>query len=273
MPTARIGDLDVHYEVAGEGPPLLFIGGTGGDLRTKPNVFDGPLVRRFTVASYDQRGLGRTTKPDRAATTAEYGADAAGLLDHLGWARAHVVGVSFGGMVAQELAIARPDLIDRLVLCCTSSGGAGGASYPLHELADLPPDERRRTQLAISDTRYDAAWQAAEPEAAAKLLAGMAAGDDATAARQAGDPDAAAGARRQLEARRGHDTWDRLGRITAPTLVAAGRYDGIAPVANSEALGRAIPNATVEVFEGGHLFLLQDRSAWTAITSFLLASA
>jgi 3-oxoadipate enol-lactonase len=128
VPPARIGDLDVHYEVAGEGPPLLFIGGTGGDLRTKPNVFDGPLVRPFTVASYDQRGLGRTTKPDRASTMAEYGADAAGLLDHLGWARAHVVGVSFGGMVAQELAIRHPDRVSRLVLCCTSSGGAGGAS-------------------------------------------------------------------------------------------------------------------------------------------------
>lgn len=269
MPTARIGDIDIYHEVAGEGPPVLFIGGTGGDLRTKPNVFDGPLARSFTVASFDQRGLGRSSKRDRPSTMADYGADAAGLLDHLGWGRAHVVGVSFGGMVAQELAIGWPDLVDRLVLCCTSSGGAGGASYPLHELRDLAPSERRRRQLAISDTRYDEAWQQAHPDEAAALFARMAATDAAAEAHAADDPASALGARRQLESRKGHDTFDRLDRITAPTLVAAGRHDGIAPPANSEALVDRIPDARLEVFEGGHLFLLQDRTAWTAIVDFL----
>ena len=269
MPHVRIGDLDLYHEVAGDGPPVLFIGGTGGDLRTKPNVFDGPLAKAFTVASYDQRGLGRSSKPDRPSTMAEYGADAAGLLDHLGWARANVVGVSFGGMVAQELAIQRPDLVERLVLCCTSSGGAGQASYPLHELADLPAELRRRRQLAISDTRFDETWQDAHPDDAARLLARMAETDQATAAKQADDPDAATGARRQLEARKGHDTYDRLDRIPAPTLVAAGRYDGIAPVTNSEALVARLPDARLRVYEGGHLFLLQDRSAWTDIAAFL----
>jgi 3-oxoadipate enol-lactonase len=272
VPTARIGELDVHHEIAGDGPPLLFIGGTGGDLRARPNVLDGPLVHHFTVCAYDQRGLGQTSKPDRPSTMAEYGADAAGLLEHLGWRDVAVVGVSFGGMVAQELAIQRPDLVGRLVLCCTSSGGTGGASYPLHELSDLPPEERRRRQLAISDTRFDEAWQQAEPEKAAKQLERMAAADEATAAHAATDPAAATGARRQLEARKGHDTWDRLDRITAPTLVAAGRYDGIAPVANSEALVERIPDARLDVFDGGHLFLLQDRRAWTAILEFLGAA-
>lgn len=260
---ARIGDIDVHHEIAGSGPPALFIGGTGGDLRQKPNVLDGPLVDHFTVVAFDQRGLGRTSKPDRRATMAEYSADAAGLLDHLGLEDVAVVGVSFGGMVAQELAIARPELVARLVLCCTSSGGAGGASYPLHELTDLPEDERRRRQLAISDVRFDEAWQDAHPEQAERILARM-----VTAP---ADPhvEAARGARRQLEARRGHDTWDRLAHIQAPTLVAAGRYDGIAPVANSEALAARIPRASLRVFEGGHLFLLQDRDAWPGVIAFL----
>jgi 3-oxoadipate enol-lactonase len=83
------------------------------------------------------------------------------------------------------------------------------------------------------------------------------------------DAEAAVGSQRQLEARKGHDTWDRLGAITAPTLVAAGRYDGIAPVANSEALVSRIPKAALQIFEGGHLFLLQDRSSWPAIIGFL----
>lgn len=264
MPTARIGDIDIHHEVAGSGPPLLFIGGTGGDLRTKPNVLDGPLVEHFTVAAYDQRGLGQTSKPDRTATMADYAADAAGLVEHLGWAATAVVGVSFGGMVAQELAIRRPDLVSRLVLCCTSSGGAGGASYPLHELSDLPEEQRRRRHLAISDTRFGEAWQDENPEQADKILGRM-----APTATNEPDAEAAIGARRQLEARRGHDTWDRLDRIAAPTLVAAGRHDGIAPVANSEALVTRIPKSSLQIFEGGHLFLLQDRSSWPAIIGFL----
>jgi 3-oxoadipate enol-lactonase len=265
MPLARVGDIELYHEVAGEGPPVLFIGGTGGDLRRKPNVFDGPLARHRTVAAYDQRGLGQSSKPDRAFTMADYAADAAGLLDHLGWGPVPVVGVSFGGMVAQELAITFPALVERLVLCCTSSGGGGGASYPLHELEELAPAERRRRQLAISDTRFDEEWQDANPEAAARLLDRMAADqvplDD--------DPARERGARRQLQARRDHDTWDRLREITMPTLVAAGRYDGLAPLANSEALVARIPAASLEVFEGGHLFVVQDRSAWPAIVAFL----
>ncbi len=265
MPFASVGNIDLYYEVAGSGPPVLFISGTGGDLRRKPNVFDGPLARGATLASYDQRGLGQSTKPDSVPTMADYADDAAGVLAHLGWESVRVVGVSFGGMVAQELVLRHPHLVERLVLCCTSSGGTGGSSYPLHELADLEPDQRRRRQLAISDTRRDEAWQAAEPDKAATVLELMAADaeplDD--------DPDRERGGRFQLEARKGHDTWERLPEITIPVLLTAGRFDGIAPVSNSEAIASRLPDASLQVFEGGHLFLLQDRSAWPAIVDWL----
>jgi 3-oxoadipate enol-lactonase len=268
MPFAQVGDIELYHEVAGAGPPVLFVSGTGSDLRRKPNVFDGPLARHHQVLAYDHRGLGQSSKPDVDHTMADYAGDAAGLLDQLGWGPVPVVGVSFGGMVAQELAIEHPRLVSRLVLCCTSSGGGGGASYPLHELAALDPDERRRRQLAISDTRYDEAWQAANPEHAAKLLDRMA-GDQTPLD---DDPDREMGAARQLDARRHHDTWDRLDRIVAPTLVAAGRFDGIAPLANAQAIAERIPGAELQVFDGGHLFLLQDRSAWPAIVDFLAGS-
>lgn len=265
MPFASVGDIEIHHQIEGSGPRVLFIGGTGGDLRKHPNVFDGPLPRHATVLAYDQRGLGQTSKPDAPSTMADYALDAAGLLDAVGWESAHVVGVSYGGMVAQELAIRRPDLIERLVLCCTSSGGEGKPSYPLHELRELDPDARRRTQVAISDTRRGPEWQAANPDKLQALLDQMAA-DEVPLDE---DPARDVGARRQLEARQGHDTWDRLDRIEASTLVAAGRFDGIAPVANSEALVGRIPDARLQVFEGGHLFLVQDRSAWPAIVEFL----
>src|SRR5580658_6373403 len=149
MPIAKLGAIDLYYERAGEGSPLLFISGTGGDLRNKPNVFDGPLAKAFDLLAYDQRGLGRSAKPDVDYTMADYADDAAALLDHVGWPRAKVIGVSFGGMVAQELALRHPAKVERLVLACTSPGGAGGASYPFHEIGEMDRLERSRLLIPI----------------------------------------------------------------------------------------------------------------------------
>ena len=265
MPIAALQLIDLYYEVRGRGQKLLFISGTGGDLRVRPNVFDGPLPAHFQVLSYDQRGLGQSAKPTTDYQMADYAEDAAALLDHLQWPAVPVVGVSFGGMVAQELALRYPQKIQRLALCCTSSGGVGGASFPLHELADLEPGDRAARHLAQSDLRRDAAWQAANPERWQKLL------DMALGATRA-DRDAA-GASRQLAARAGHDTWNRLPQLDLPVLVMGGRYDGVAPVANQEALASQIVNAELRLYEGGHLFLAQDKSAYPDLVSWLSASS
>ena len=139
MPFTTVRDMRMYYEIRGTGPRLLYISGTGGDLRRSPNAFDSPLTEHFEVLAYDQRGLGQTDKPDVAYTMADYAADADGLLQALGWDECLVMGISFGGMVAQEFALRYPHRVQRLVLGCTSSGGEGGASYPLHELAHLSP--------------------------------------------------------------------------------------------------------------------------------------
>jgi len=263
MPTAHLGSIDVYYERTGAGEPLLFISGTGGDLRVKPNVFDGPLAKSFDLVGYDQRGLGRTSKPDVPYTMADYADDAAALMDALGWASAKVVGVSFGGMVAQELVLRHPAKVERLVLGCTSPGGAGGASYPFHEIQHLKGEDRARHLIPVSDTRRDAAWAAANPETYAQFVA-MGAADP-----YAGEPGREMGARRQLEARAEHDTWDRLEQIRCPTLIAAGRYDGIALPETQERMAGRIPGAQLQFFDGGHLFMIQDRAALPAMIEFL----
>jgi 3-oxoadipate enol-lactonase len=263
MPTAHVNSLDLYYERAGSGPPLLFISGTGGDLRVKPNVFDGPLGKTFDLLGYDQRGLGQSDKPDRAYTMADYADDAAALMGELGWDEALVVGASFGGMVAQELALRHPARVRRLVLACTSPGGAGGASFPFHEIDHLQGEARARHMMPISDTRRDAAWAAANPELHAQFVA-MAAADP-----YAAEPGRAMGARRQLDARAGHDVWDRLGDIRMPVLIAAGKYDGIARPETQLNLAMRIPGSTLRFFEGGHLFMIQDRAATPAIIDFL----
>ncbi len=264
MPTASIDDVDIWFERAGKGPPLLFISGTGGDLRTRPNVLDGPYPKVFDVLAYDQRGLGRSGKPPGPYAMAAYADDAARLLDVMGWARARVLGVSFGGMVAQELVLRHPAKVERLVLACTSPGGAGGASYPFHEIAHLSGEARARHLIPISDTRRDAAWARDNPELHAQLVA------QASADPFADEPGRAAGARLQLEARARHDTWERLGEIACPVMVAAGRFDGIALPETQERMAARIPGAKLNVFEGGHLFMLQDRAANPAIIDFLL---
>jgi 3-oxoadipate enol-lactonase len=265
MPFIPVRDIRVYYEIHGRGPRLLCISGTGGDLRRSPTIFDSPLARHFEILAYDQRGLGRTSKPDVPYTMADYAADAAGLLKALGWERCAVMGISFGGMVAQELALSTSGLVERLVLACTSSGGAGGDSYPLHELAGLSQEEYARRMTVLSDRRRTSAWQAANPADFQALV------DLIIAGRQIGaeEPGHQAGARRQLEARIGHNTFDRLPGLKMPVFLAGGLFDGIAPPDNLEAMKNQIPGSRLEFFEGGHLFFLQDPQAFQRIRAFL----
>ncbi len=264
MPFTQLRGLRFYYEREGSGTRLLYFNGSGGDLRKKPGPMISPLAGEFEVLCHDQRGLGQTDRPDLAYTMADYAEDAAALLDDQGWERCHVMGVSFGGMVAQEFALRFPERVVRLVLICTSSGGAGKPSYPLHTLGDLPAEERGTRALELADMRMDAAWRAANPDKLETVLAVMAGNDPG-----AGEPGREIGARRQLEARRDHDTYERLPAISAPTFCCGGRYDGIAPPANMEAIAAQIPNARLEFFEGGHLFLMQDPKAFQRIGEFL----
>jgi len=263
MPTATLNGIDIYYERWGSGPRLLYVNGSGAALATTRPMIE-PFGERFDVAAHDQRGLGQTAIPPGPYTMADYAADAIALVDQLGWDRFRVVGVSFGGMVAQELAVTCPERIERLALVCTSPGGRA-ASYPLHTLASLDPFDRSSAMLTILDTRFTPEWLDAHPGDRA-FVDGMAAG----AARPKTD-EQRRGEVAQLEARSHHDVIDRLPRITAPTLVASGRYDGIAPVDNGEVIAAAIPGVELRVYEGGHVFTMQDPRAMPEIIGFLAA--
>ncbi|MEX2627312.1 MAG: alpha/beta hydrolase [Ilumatobacteraceae bacterium] len=266
MATLQLDDLDLHYERFGEGRPLLVLSGSGASIETSRPLIDR-LARDAEVLVHDQRGLGRTGLPrgTDAPTMADYAADAIALVDHVGWDTFAVFGVSFGGMVAQELAVTHPERVERLVLVCTSPGGQGGSSHPLHELADLPPEERTRHELGLVDTRFDEAWLRDHP--ADRAIAAMMA-ERAAAPRT---DEERLGERLQLESRRHHDVWDRLDLVTCPTLIACGEHDGIAPPANSEAIHRRIANSELHRYDGGHLFLYQDPRAFRDIAGFLTA--
>jgi 3-oxoadipate enol-lactonase len=264
MPRIRVRDIEIYYEVQGSGPRLLFIGGSGGDLRSKPGIFDGPLAQHFEVLAFDQRGLGRSDAPAGPYSMVDYGEDAAALLDALDFTPCLVMGVSFGGMVAQELVCRHPEAITRLVLACTSPGGAKHASFPLHELQQLEERERAVRMSEISDTRYGAEWREANPEAAEKLI------EMALVRTKPRNQEAVRGQHLQLDARSRHDIQERLATVTQPVYLCGGNYDGIAPPENQHAMANVLPNARLDFFDGGHLFLIQDRSAFGKIIDFLL---
>jgi pimeloyl-ACP methyl ester carboxylesterase len=226
---------------------------------------------RFELLAHDQRGLGETTIPDQQPTMADYAADAAALADKVGWDTFRLVGISFGGMVAQELAATGPDRVERLALLCTSPGGTSPSgesltSYPLEELQDLPMDERLEIGRRILDTRFTDQWLDDHPSdrLIADVIAQMTSAPRTDEQRR--------GERLQLEARRHHDVRNRLFAISCPTLVACGRYDGIAPPANSEAIASRVPRAELRTYEGGHAFFFQDPAAPSEIIDFLAAS-
>jgi pimeloyl-ACP methyl ester carboxylesterase len=257
VPTVRANGIDVYFERRGSGPTLLWLNGSGSTVEQIAPLLR-PYTDRFDLVIHDQRGLGRTEAPAGPYSMADYAADALALLDHLALDQPLVLGISFGGMVAQELAVTASHQISRLALLCTSPGGAGGSSYPLDELAKLSRVDRARVHRTLLDTRFDDAWLAEHPK------------DKALVDLMGTRPDPTEGARLQLEARRHHDVWDRLDRITCPTLVASGRYDGIAPPENGEAIASRIPGARLRLFEGGHMFTVQDRAATPAVIDFLL---
>lgn len=261
MPTVELPDLELYYERNGTGRRLLFLNGSGATLESSALLVK-VFTDRFDVAAHDQRGMGRTSIPPGPYSMAQYAADAVGLLDHLAWDTCRVVGVSFGGMVAQELACTHPERVERLNLACTSPGGAGGSSYPLHELAGLDPEARAAVGATLLDTRFTPEWLAEHP-GDARLVTLMA---DRAGSRT---PEQERGAADQLEARSHHDVTDRLGAISCPTLVACGRFDGIAPPANSEAIAARIPHAELRTYEGGHAFFVQDPAALPDILDFL----
>ena len=259
--TAKVG------LAAGEGSRLLYISGTGGDLRQPTSALKLPLTEQFELLAYDQRGLGQTDKPEGPYSMAGYAADAVAVMDAYGWDRAHVVGYSFGGMVAQELAIRWPERVDKLVLGATTAGGEGGSSFPLHTLQELPPRERARRTIEVADLSFTAEWQRANRELAEERIA-------ARVARQAefaGEPRHHEGQTLQLEARVHHDTFGRLGQIKAATLVLAGSRDGQAPKASAKAMAERIADCRFEEHEGSHQMIQENPQVCRSITRFLLA--
>jgi pimeloyl-ACP methyl ester carboxylesterase len=253
----------LYYETHGNGEPLLLIPGFGCTVEIY-FAQTPELSRQFRVTVFDPRGAGRSDAPLDGYSMPVFADDCVAVMDAAGIASAHVLGTSFGGMVAQHLAIMHAPRVRRLVLGCTTPGGA-------HHV--LPPAENLATFLAASEVE--------DPAKAVRMRypmhysdAYIAAHDEEIVARAVADahlrssPEGRAG---QLAAVNGHDTWGGLARIAVPTLVAHGDEDGVVPVENGRNLAARIPAASLRVYEGAkHMFFVERAAAFNAdIVRFL----
>jgi pimeloyl-ACP methyl ester carboxylesterase len=259
--TARIADsagVRIAYESFGQGPPVLLVQGIGY-ARWSWDPIVPALAERFRVLNFDNRGIGESDVPAPPYTARQLAEDAVAVLDAESVDRAHVVGASLGGMAAQELAAGFPERVDRLVLACTTPGGAGAMPMPgqtvalMQEAATLPPEValRRFVENALA------------PHADRSLV------EDLYQRRLANPPDpvgwqgqAAAGA-----------TFDgtRL-EILAPTLVLHGAEDAVVDPGNAALLAERIPGARVELFSGcGHLFFWEQPERFADTVAEFLA--
>ena len=252
------GDLWIEERGSESSPPVLVVNGSNSSLTDVGPLLD-IMARALHVVSFDHRGMGQSAPSAQSYAMHDVARDASDVISSVGWSSCAVVGISFGGMVAQHLAIEFPRLVSRLVLACTSSGGEGGSSYPLHELAGLDLAERTALSARLMDTRFTPEWLEANP--GDRLLVRPRAVDDS--------PSHLRAASLQMSARMHHDAWTRLSEITCPTLVASGVFDGIAPPENGRRMADRIPNATFREYQGGHAFFIQDPRALPDILDFV----
>ena len=245
--------MKIAWERHGQGAPLLLIHGLGyARWGWEPVV--ARLARSFDVILFDNRGIGGSDAPPGPYTAAELAGDAVQVLDEAGVERAHVLGTSLGGMVAQELALAAPERVDRLVLACTTPGGP--ESFPMPE---------QTVKLMTSGaTLRQFVENALAPGPDAAIVERILRHREATAQPlEAWTAQAAAGA--------AFDALDRIERIAAPTLILHGTEDAVVDSRNAALLALRIPEARVELFPGGgHLFFWEQPERFVeVVTEFL----
>ncbi len=251
MPTTNIAGTDLYYERRGTGEPLLLIQGLGGNSLHWGEDFLGGLEEDFELVLYDHRGAGRSGPLSGEHTIADLAGDALGLLAALEIDSAHVVGISMGGMVAQEIVLGAPDRVRTLTLGCTFPGGPDARMTDMSVVgmlaeAVLSGDEQRA--LRVGYEVMIAAEYGAQ-EGAFELYTELAGQYPAPL------PVLMA----QLSAIMGHDTSERLGEITAPTLVVHGTQDRLLHHANGELIARLVPGARLELLDGsGHMFFWEQ---------------
>ena len=251
MPMLNAGAVSIAYELRGEGPPLLMI---NGFRRSRVVWLEGvlrPLAERFQLILMDNRGTGHSDKPEDGYSIEAFADDCAGVIAGLALPRAHVFGVSMGGMIAQRVATRHPDKVHGLALGCTNCGrGSVAPEKRIGELLRLVPNENmdaREVARLQEEVYYMPGFRARERA----LIDGM-----FDLVNQNPTPPHAV--RGHLKAIDAFDACADLERIKAPTLVITGADDPLIPAENSRRIAERIPGAQLAVLpDASHFFWIE----------------
>jgi pimeloyl-ACP methyl ester carboxylesterase len=260
MSYARIENFNLHYESHGAGEPLVLIPGfASGAWNWFRQTED--LSKDFRVVTFDPRGIGKSQFRDgneKNLTMQTFVEDVLGLLDFLKIEKAHILGASFGGFVAQEFALRFPERLNRLILACTSAGGANHVKPSIEILRSFAPDsslplgEHIRRFLRPAFTDEFNREHAGEVERVCRM-------------RESNDV-AEAVYFAQLQAAFSVDLEDKIGAIKNETLVLTGDNDSVVPMENSLNLASRLPDAKLKIIENGsHLFFIENADEFNYI--------
>lgn len=241
MPAIPIGTITLYYESHGKGVPIVLLPDLGNDVTSLWSQIP-TLSQDFRCIALDNRGVGRSSKPSTVYTSSLMADDTIKVLDYLRIDRAHVVGFSMGGAIAQEMAINYPDRVDKVVIL----GGWARADRYLGSLFELFRDVKRSVDPLTFDKEI-ALWSFTRSYFDTSY--------DDLEKRQRAALDVpyltpATTFTRQAEACMTHDTHDRLDQIASPTLLVVGDQDIFTPRLFSEEIASRIPNSSVKVVEG-----------------------
>ncbi|MBI2766102.1 MAG: alpha/beta fold hydrolase [Chloroflexi bacterium] len=261
MPYAAPGDVRIYYEEAGAGEPLLLVMGQGSDHHGWDGVRDR-FAANYRIIVFDHRGTGASDKPrEPEYSISLFARDAVAVLDALGIERAHAYGISMGGRICQRLGIDHGDRIASLVLGCTTPGNLHGVRRPLEVdalMANRPADPEDAIRFLLRQMVSEE-WAAAHPEYIERLR------------ERARNPIPPFSQRMHYLASEGHEAWDQLPRITAPTLVIHGDSDTLNVTANAPLLAARIPGAELYLVAGGRhgYFIEFEEAAGKVVLDFL----
>jgi pimeloyl-ACP methyl ester carboxylesterase len=262
MPIANIENLNIYYEIIGQGQPLVMIRGVGSNVDHWYEQVP-VLSKNYQLLVFDNRGIARSSDPGGSFSTKDMAADTIALMEAVGIKKAHVLGYSMGGMIAQELALAYPEKINGLILVATDCGIS-------LRIKARPEYSRLFSEMIRLGTNE------AKTAAAGCLFAKQTFESRSDIIQRYNEvslrfPAPQKTLERQWEAITRHDACGRLRNITAPTLVITGSEDVLIPPENSRVLAERIPDARVRSIDGGgHLFVVEQAQQFNeAVFGFL----
>ncbi|MBD3227633.1 MAG: alpha/beta fold hydrolase [Candidatus Lokiarchaeota archaeon] len=264
MPRKKVNNIELYYEQYGEGDPLIMIMGLSANLDWWSPAFLDPIKKKYKIILFDNRDAGRSENVEKDYEIKDMATDIVELMEKLNIEKADILGISMGGMIAQELVLNYPDRVNKLILASTNCGTPKSILPSKKVMAELTKDRRGRGEEEIIEDfinlLYTDQFIGENPEFIKNVKIKMLKA-----------PIKADAYKRQIKALLKFNTGRRLKDIKTPTLVIHGKKDILLPPKNSEIIANLLPNAELQYFENsGHaLFSHEPEKSSEAVLKFL----